>query len=207
MGIASVRSGGVALVQRDDELAVLTNRAAEAAGGQGSLVIISGEAGAGKTAFMEAFAACEPTVLWGACDPLTTPRPLGPFHDLADRLGPEVQRLLHTAEQPHEIYAAVFERLASEPTVLVIDDLHWADQGTVDLLRYVLRRIRATSSLVVGALRDDEVDPMHSLRALLGDVARSPDAFSIALAPLTVESIASMAVSYTHLTLPTNREV
>jgi DNA-binding CsgD family transcriptional regulator len=193
MGRSSVRCGAVVLVQREEELGALERRAAEALAGRGSVVVVSGEAGAGKTSFVEAFASsCAVPVLWGACDPLSTPRPLGPVHDLADRLGPDAQRALAAAEQSHEIYAAVFERLAAEPVVLVVDDLHWADQGTVDLLRYVLRRIRTTRSLVVGALRGDELAPTHPLRSLLGDVARSPDATTLALPPLTLDSVVTL---------------
>ena len=70
----------------------------------------------------------------------------------------------------------MFEHLRLHAVGAVVDDLHWADQGTIDLLRFLLRRIRITGSLVVGAMRDDEVGATHPLRSLLGDVARSPDA-------------------------------
>ena len=76
--------------------------------------------------------------------------------------------------------------------MLVVDDLHWADQGTIDLLRFLLRRIASTRSLVVGALRDDELDIAHPLRSLLGDVARSPDATTMQLRPLSVAAIAAL---------------
>ena len=126
-------------------------------------------------------------MLWGACDPLTTPRPLGPFHDLAAQLGDEVTAVLRSASQPHEIFTAVFEHLRLHPSVLIVDDLHWADQGTIDLLRFLLRRIRITRSLVVGAMRDDEVGATHPLRSLLGDVARSPTPRPPTLRPLSVD--------------------
>jgi DNA-binding CsgD family transcriptional regulator len=183
----------VALVQRDDELAALARLADTASSGHGNLVVVTGEAGAGKTTFLEQFAAgTGHPVLWGSCDPLSTPRPLGPIHDLADALGDAVRRALLDAGHASDIFAAVFDRLAAEPTVLVVDDLHWADQGTVDLLRFVLRRIRSTRSLVVGTVRDDELAPAHPLRTLLGDVARSPDARTMPLAPLTLESVVSL---------------
>ena len=79
--------------------------------------------------------------------------------------------------------------------MLVVDDLHWADQGTVDLLRFLLRRIATTHSLVVGTLRPDEIDPSHPLRALLGDAARSPDAVSVVLPPLSTAAIRSLVES------------
>ena len=64
--------------------------------------------------------------------------------------------------------------------------------GTVDLLRFLLRRIATTHSLVVGTLRPDEIDPSHPLRALLGDAARSPDAVSVVLPPLSTAAIRSL---------------
>ena len=82
---------------------------------------------------------------------------------------------------------------ATQPSLLVVDDLHWADQGTIDLLRFLLRRIESTRSLVIGTIRDDELGVDHPVRTLLGDAARSPRAGSIALAPLSMEGIAMLA--------------
>ena len=76
--------------------------------------------------------------------------------------------------------------------MLVVDDLHWADQGTVDLLRFLLRRVGSTRTLLVGTVRDDELDVGHPMRALLGDVARSPHATTLRLRPLSVAAIATM---------------
>ena len=73
-------------VERDRELALLRDTWHEAALGRGGMVIVSGEAGAGKTTLVQHFAEATvdgTQVLWGACDPLVTPRPLGPFHDMA----------------------------------------------------------------------------------------------------------------------------
>jgi DNA-binding CsgD family transcriptional regulator len=188
--------GVVTLVERSTELAALRaqwDRAQERGGG---MVVVSGESGGGKSALVETFTASlggDVPILWGACDPLSTPRPLGPVHDMARLLGEEVTALLRDAEQPHDIFVAVFERLRATPTLVVVEDMHWADQGTIDLLRFVLRRIRASRSLVVVTVRDTEVGPSHALRALLGDAAHSPDALSITVQPLTVEGVAALA--------------
>src|SRR3954471_20471441 len=183
------------MLERDDDLAALAARWEQARSGKGGLVMVSGESGAGKSTLLQAFTEAvtdDVPVLWGACDPLSTPRPLGPFHDVADQLGDAVRTLLGNARQPYEIFAAVCERLGAEPSLLVVDDLHWADQGTIDLLRFLLRRIGSTRSLVVGAMREDEVGATHPLRSLLGDIARSPDAQTATLRPLSVMALAAL---------------
>ena len=183
------------LQEREVDLAFLAARLQRARDGRGGLAIVSGESGAGKSTLLQAFADGEgevASVLWGACDPLTTPRPLGPVHDLAAQLGDHVTAMLRNSSQPHEIFQAVFEHLRLHPSVLIVDDLHWADQGTIDLLRFLLRRIRITGSLVVGAMRDDEIGASHPLRLLLGDIARSPDAATIALRPLSVTAVTAL---------------
>ncbi len=183
------------LLEREEHLAEFGALLDRARAGHGGMIIVNGESGAGKTSLLRAFTdehVDDAPVLWSACDPLSTPRPLGPVHDLADQLGDDVASMLENAVQPHEIFQAVFEHLRVHPSVLVVDDLHWADQGTIDLLRYVLRRIGVTSSIVIGALRDDEIGPDHRLLALLGDVARSPDGTSTTLRPLSTEAIGTM---------------
>jgi DNA-binding CsgD family transcriptional regulator len=185
----------VELLEREDDLAALVARWERAQGGRGGLVIVSGESGAGKSTLVQAFTerVDDVPVLWGGCDPLSTPRPLGPFHDVAEQLDQTSQTLLRDAQAPHEIFAAVFDHLRAQPSVLVVDDLHWADQGTVDLLRFLLRRLGTTRSLVVGTARDDEIAAGHPLRALLGDAARSTDASSIGVRPLSVGAVAALA--------------
>ncbi len=188
----------MALVERDGELAAVRTHWARARAGRGGLVLVSAETGGGKTALVNEFARslmAQAPVLWGACDPLATPRPLGPLVDVRDKLGKEARTAIEDAGQAHEIYVAVLEDLRARPCVLVVDDLHWADQGTVDLLRFLLRRIATTHSLVVGTLRPDEIDPSHPLRALLGDAARSPDAVSVVLPPLSTAAIRSLVES------------
>ena len=184
------------LLERHDEVAALREWQQRALAGRGGLVLVTGEPGAGKTALVQAFGDARPgqvRLLWGACDPLSTPRPLGPLRDVADQLGDVSRVALRDAVHPHEIFAAVDEDLRATPSLLVVDDLHWADQGTLDLLRFLLRRIASTRSLVVGALRDEELDIAHPIRALLGDVARSTDAVTLRLLPLSVDAIATMA--------------
>lgn len=181
--------------ERERELGVLEARADEARKGCGGFVMVSGESGVGKTSFVETFLrrrSDDVRVLWGVCDPLSTPRPLGPVHDLADHFGEGTRQLLRNSDHPYEVFTAVFEELRTQPSVLVIDDLHWADQAVVDLLRFVLRRVRRTHSLVIGTVRDDEIGISHPMRSLLGDVARSTSATAVALPPLSLQAVTEL---------------
>ncbi|MFG1929860.1 ATP-binding protein [Mycobacterium sp. NPDC048908] len=185
----------VKLIERSDELGRLRGRADSARAGRGAMLIVTGESGAGKTSFVESFVAewvRDERLLWGVCDPLPTPRPLGPLRDLAHRLAPASRELLEHSDAPYDIFAALHDDLCTAPSVLVLDDLQWADQGTIDLLRFVLRRISQTRSLIVGIIRDDEVGANHRMRELLGDVARSPRAESLSIPPLSLHAVASL---------------
>ncbi len=180
------------LADRDNELGEIIAMADKARAGCGGMLIVSGESGAGKTSFVEAFVdrwIRDERVLSGGCDPLPTPRPLGPIHDFAHRLAPATQTVLAGSEVPYDIFEAVYNDLRTAPSVLILDDLHWADQGTIDLLRFVLRRVAQTRSLVIGMVRDEEVGVHHPMRALLGDVARSPRAGSISMPPLSLAAV------------------
>ncbi|MDX1883089.1 ATP-binding protein [Mycolicibacterium sp. 120270] len=184
------------LADRDHQLGEIIARADDARAGRGAMVFVSGESGAGKSSFVETFVdrwVDGERVLWGACDPLPTPRPLGPIHDVAHKLAPATQAVLAGDRASYDIVDAVYDDLRTVPSVLVLDDLQWADQATIDLLRFVLRRVSQTRSLAVGVVRDDEVGIGHPLRVLLGDAARSPRACSVPLPPLSAEAVARLA--------------
>src|SRR4029453_11742508 len=95
------------LLERDDALAEL-ERALAASHPQGQIATVSGEAGVGKTALLHALAERNPaaSILWGACEALSTPRPLGPLLDLAPELGDEIDELLAAAVPRHQVFAA-----------------------------------------------------------------------------------------------------
>jgi DNA-binding CsgD family transcriptional regulator len=194
-GSTPLASVTVKLIERTEELCRLQAWADDARSGRGGMLIVSGESGAGKTSFVESFVddwVHDERLLWGVCDPLPTPRPLGPIRDLSHRLAPACRELLRRSEAPYDIFAALRDDLCAAPSVFVLDDLQWADQGTIDLLRFVLRRIAQSRSLIVGIIRDDEVGANHRMRELLGDVARSPRAGSLSIPPLSVEAVESL---------------
>jgi ATP/maltotriose-dependent transcriptional regulator MalT len=179
------------LVDRDIPLQEL-NAAWQHAEDGGRCVLIYGEAGIGKTALVEQFVQEQKgraRLLWGACDALFTPRPLGPLHDMAGQTEGELPRLLQSEANRPAIFAACLQELQSDPTLAVIEDVHWADEATLDLLKYLGRRIHFTRSLLVVTYRDDELGPQHPLRLLLGDLATSPALRRIALGPLSVEGV------------------
>ncbi|GAA4904054.1 regulatory LuxR family protein [Actinomycetospora succinea] len=182
------------LLEREDEQRLLARAWQEARSGAGSVVLLAGESGIGKTSLARQFAGDLDAgdVLWGVCDPLGVPRPLGPLHDVAADLGDPVAGLLHAGAPPHEIHRALLDALCARPRLLVVDDLQWADEATIDLLRFLLRRVAGTRSLVLATYRADEPDPQPALRALLGDVARTPAATRLELGPLSVAAVTAL---------------
>ena len=147
----------------------------EAVGGAGRTVLIGGEAGIGKTTLVERFIAEQgraARVLWGACDALLTPRPLGPLHDIMRQAPAELGTLLDLGKDWLDIASALLAWLerGAVPTVIVVEDAHWADEATLDLLRFLGRRMPKTRALLVVTYRDDELAPQHSLWRVLGDL-------------------------------------
>ncbi len=184
-------------IERERELAMLEAAFAEASSGHGGVVLVTAEAGGGKTVLIDHFCANRPhttRVLRGACDALFTPRPLGPIHDFAGDLGTEPRDKLLGEAIPYQVAAALIDDLRSnEPTVLVVEDVHWADEATLDVLRLVVRRIAGTRVLIVLSYRDEALGARHPLRILLGEVATGLSLRRVALAPLSPEAVALLA--------------
>jgi DNA-binding CsgD family transcriptional regulator len=157
----------VELVERGIYLAALGEQLSAAAAGHGRLVVVGAEAGGGKTALLRRFVdehAHEARILWGACDGLFTPQPLGLLYDLAPELG------LNLESPRREVFAATLDALRPGPTVAVLEDVHWADEASLDLLRFLARRLDSTATLLIATYRDDELASTHPLRAVLGTV-------------------------------------
>ena len=151
------------LLEREATLEALSRAVTDAGAGRGSVALVTGEAGIGKTSLIRAFAReARPhaRILLSACDDLMAPRTLGPLRDAAlGRDGP-LAAALADDEPVEDVFTALLEELAAEPpTVLVVEDLHWADDATLDVLAYAARRVEAAGALLVLTFRDDEVDP------------------------------------------------
>ena len=185
------------LLEREPALATLEGLRTAAATEGGRLVFVEGEAGIGKTSLLARFREAAPagsTTLLGSCDPLSTPRPLGPLVDIADDLDPAFAALIHEGASRDDILAGLLAALRRrEGITLLLDDLHWADDATLDALRFVGRRIDSTHALVVGTYRDDEVGRQHPLRVVVGDLATSSAVRRLPLQALSVSSVGELA--------------
>lgn len=185
------------LLERESQLRLLDELASQADGGCGRTILLAGEAGIGKTALLQAFAAQQGAlrrVLWGACEPLSTARPLGPLQDMAAALSPELPALLERSAPPASIFARVLAALQQAPTtsVLIFEDVHWADHATLDLVRYLGRRLPAVPALLILSLRSDEVVPGDALSQLAGDLPAAT-LIRISLAPLSATAVTALA--------------
>jgi DNA-binding CsgD family transcriptional regulator/tetratricopeptide (TPR) repeat protein len=189
------------LLERSEQLAVLDDAwATVLSERRGRLVLLGGEAGVGKTAVVRRF--CDQRgprsrILWGACEALFTPRALGPFVDVSQLVGGELEDLLERGARPHQVLSALArEASKGSPTVLVLEDLHWADEATLDVLRLLGRRVDEFRALVVGTYRDDELAAAHPLRVVLGELARTQGVARLDIARLSPGAVATLAEPY-----------
>ena len=160
------------LVERHSLIEQLQSRLRGVVAGAGHVVLIKGEAGVGKTSLLRAFAAQrdDAELWWGGCDALQTPHPLAPLQDIVRSANVGFGSLLAAEGNRVELFEAVLTDLARRPVVLVIEDAHWADAATLDLLKFLGRRIDRVPCLLVVSYRDDEVGAVHPLRRLLGEL-------------------------------------
>ncbi len=190
------RADQARLLERSGELAVLDEAVAAASGGRGGrLVLISGEAGVGKTALLREFCAARPDlrVLWGACDALLTPRPLGPLVDIAEQAGGDLARLVDAGAAPATLVAGLAQALTGRSAaLLVLEDMHWADEATLDVLRVLGRRIETLPAVVVVSYRDG-LDRAHPLRVVLGDLPAGHHVERLPIAPLSLAAVTALA--------------
>ena len=181
------------LLERDDALAALEAARAAAAGGSGRVALVSGEPGIGKTSLVSRFVGTlgrDARTLSGTCDDLSIPRPLGPFRDVGGSLAAAIDG----GAAPHELQSLLLEELIRppRPTVLVLEDVHWADDATLDTITVLGRRIAALPALVVLTFRSGEAPPGHLLRATIGAIPPE-HTLAIELAPLSHDAVRALA--------------
>lgn len=163
------------LLEREQHLERLDELLQEAAQSKGRCVLVGGEAGIGKTTLIEHFAEqhrAEARFFWGQCEALFTPRPLGPLYDIA----PSLDGMVDVLEDRNANRATIFSRFlsalqaGSAPTVVIIEDVHWADEATLDLVKFLARRVQQFSILLIVTYRDDEIGADHPLWFVFGDL-------------------------------------
>ncbi|HEY0648660.1 ATP-binding protein [Phenylobacterium sp.] len=185
--------GAVELLERDEPRARLEDALAAARKGRGRVVSLEGEAGIGKTSLTLAFAEdhrSDARVHVGGCENLATPEPLGPLRDIARE---SQGRFALSPSGQLATYEALLRLLTGGrgPALLVLEDIHWADDATLDLLRFLGRRIRAAGVLVLVSFRNDEPDSQGRLASLWADMPRDARE-RIELPPLSLEAVGQL---------------
>ncbi|MFC5834787.1 ATP-binding protein [Nonomuraea insulae] len=181
------------ILEREGELAALAGAARDAARGAGTVVLISGEAGIGKSSLVEAMGGMLPArgrLLVGYCDDLSTPQVLGPLRDLIGSVGTRLSRALEQGDRSEALKAMRAEfGQAKRPAVLAVEDVHWADEATLDVLRHLVRRAARLPLALVLTYRDDELGGGHPLRGLLGLISNAERVRRLRPARLSVAAV------------------
>ncbi|MEV6167169.1 AAA family ATPase [Streptomyces sp. NPDC051954] len=188
------------ILEREPELVRLAAAAQEAADGAGSVALVFGEAGIGKSSLVKAMPDRLPggaRILVGQCDDLATRRPLGPFRDLIGSIGGELAQAVMEGVDRHRVYEALQGELAGvpHPAVLVVEDVHWADEASLDALRFLVRRMERLPAVLVLTYRDDELSREHPLRHLLGQVSRADRVHRLPLARLSRDAVRTLSAA------------
>jgi DNA-binding CsgD family transcriptional regulator len=180
------------LLERETQLRQLAAAMADAEAGSGHMVLIEGDAGIGKSSLVEHFSRVQPPgrVLLGTCDPMGTPQALAPFLELAGGLEPNLPAELSSSSAPGP---RLFAALSIAPSLLIVEDVHWADQATLDVLRYLGRRVARLPALIVTTFRSDEAAAGSPLGVVLGDLATAAGVSRMELAPLSLAATRVLA--------------
>ena len=193
-------ASGVALLEREHLLRAVSAYLADAAAGHGRLVFLGGEAGVGKTTFVRhvvADAADATRSASGSCDGSSTPAPLSPLIDMLPALPTDVWP---AGADRHEVFRRLVSALRTPPTpqpyLLVFEDVHWADEATLDLVRHLARRVHTLRALVLVTYRPDDLPTDHGLRLVMGEAATGAGVRRIDVAPLSADGVRALAREY-----------
>ena len=185
------------VLERDAFLDSLVEYAGEAEAGASRLVFLAGEAGVGKTTLLELLRERLPHARWvmGACDGSFTPQPLGPLFDMAPQLGGAIASACAEDASRDRLFRVLLEQLSPPSlfTVVVIEDAHWADETTMDLIRFLGRRLRESPTLMVVSYRDDSLTATHPVRLTLGDLTPERSLRRMTLSPLSPAAVNTLA--------------
>ena len=185
------------LIERAGFLTSLQSKFESVLAGEGHCILLSGEAGIGKTSLVKTF--CNDLrkdykIYQGTCDALFTPRPLAPLYDILSQMGKGFSEFSIDIADRTAFFTSFFHELQNqkEASLIVFEDIHWADEATLDFIKFLARRITQLRCLFILTYRDNEVHSRHPLRNVLGHL--NPDALTrIQLLPLSREAVEKMA--------------
>ncbi len=189
----------MSLLEREEQLRAAAEYLADAAAGHGRLVYVGGEAGVGKSTFVghlvKEVGEGRASVAIGFCDGSATPAPLGPLVEMLAQLPAGLWPEGATRQQ---VFAGLLDTLhrAATPYLLVIEDVHWADEATLDLIRFLARRIHGCRALVLATFRPEDAAPGHGLRVVVGDTATAAGTRRMDLSPLTADAVATLVAEH-----------
>ncbi len=200
LATANPSSGEAVLLERAAFSDALAESLADVRLGAGRVVLVSGEAGIGKSALVRAFChthGARTRVLVGSCDALQTPRPLSPLIDIAGTTQGALLASIREAERPHAVFVALLDELrVAQPTIAVIEDVHWADEATLDVIRLLARRAESLGALVIVTYRDNELEATHPVRLAVGELATAQGVRRVQLPPLSQAAVEQLAAPY-----------
>ncbi|GHN02734.1 LuxR family transcriptional regulator [Cytophagales bacterium WSM2-2] len=190
------------LVERSNYLEHLESIYKKVEEGVAHTAFLTGEAGIGKTSLVNHFldrVKRNSVIYTGACDALYTPRPLGPVYDIAPQIGPDFLTVLRNENDRALIFATFIQKISSstKPVVLVFEDIHWADEATIDLIKFMARRITRLKCMFILTYRDNELSSQHPFKNIFGDLP--PGSFSkIKIKPFSPEAVDELAKARGH---------
>ena len=185
------------LIERAGFLKTLQSKFKGVVAGEGHSILITGESGIGKTSLVKSF--CEQVekdykIYQGYCDALFTPRPLAPLYDILFQLPDGLRENDGDITNRTEFFVRIFHKLNNqkEASLIIFEDIHWADEATLDFIKFLTRRITQLRCLFILTYRDNEIQPHHPLRSVLGQL--DPDLFTrIQLPELSRQAVEKMA--------------
>ncbi len=193
------------LLEREEPLALLHDALMMARKGRGHTVLVCGDPGIGKTSLIEKFTHSQTDsvrVLWGACDALATPRPLGPLYDMAHELGAALRAALDAGCASHQVFQLFIDELRTErcATIVVVEDAHWADDATAEFVKVIARRIARYPALLIITFRDEELPAGHPFMRAIGNVP-ADHVSRVCLHALSPQAVRALEAAYSR-TIP-----
>lgn len=188
---------GMELIERDEFISLLETKYRHIADGEGHTIFLNGEAGIGKTTLLKEFRKQienERNVFIGTCDALFTPRPLAPLYDIAWQMMGTEWMQQDDASKRGELFTRFYQELKcrKEKTVIIFEDIHWADEASFDFIKFLARRITTVQCLFIVTHRNEECPSIQLLRNVMGQLA--PDTFTrMPLTPLSKEAVEKLA--------------